>query len=240
MPSYIISLKRRIQLCHDTMGFVFDKPRDFSFIAGQFGGFVLNAPEQPAKHKIRSFTLINPPYHDEIMLVTRMRPSPFKDSLLNMPLHTEIKLNGAFGNFCLHEDLSVPAVFISGGIGIAPGRCMALQASRDKLAQNIFLFDSNRRPEDAPFLDELQQLSQENPFFTFVPSMTQSQHSALAWAGETGYIDEAMLRRYLPDVQQPIYYICGPVKMVAAMRKLLLDLKVSEEQIRIEEFPGYN
>lgn len=240
MPSYTVTLKQRLPLCHDTVAFVFDKPADFTFIAGQFGGFVLNLPGQPAKDKIRSFTLVNPPYHDELMIVTRIRPSRFKESLMKLPLGTELKLNGAFGSFYLQPDKQIPAVFISGGMGIAPGRSIALQASRDKLPQQIFLFDANRRPEDAPFLQELRQLSEVNPNFTFIPSMSQPQHSSLPWSGETGYIDEAMLRRYLPDLQRPFYYVCGPVKMVAAMRKMLVSLSICEQRIFTEEFPGYN
>ena len=43
-------------------------------------------------------------------------------------------------------------VFLAGGIGITPFRSMLVHATREKLPHRLFLFYSNRRPEDAPFL----------------------------------------------------------------------------------------
>lgn len=37
----------------------------------------------------------------------------------------------------------------------------------------------------------------------------------------------------------PIYYLSGPAAMVAAMRKILTEAKVNEDNIRTEEFSGY-
>jgi len=240
MVSYVIKLKKRIELAHNTVGFVFDKPTDFTFIPGQFGGFVLNHPdEKQAKNKIRSLTLVNPPYASEIMFATRIRDSVYKNFLMQMPLGTELKLNAAFGSFTLHKDTAIPAVYICGGIGVAPARCVALQATKDQLQQKIVLFYSNRRPEDAPFFHELIELQQENPYYQCIATMTNIQDSEISWQGETGYIDHAMLARYIPDLTLPIYYVCGPSRMVVAVRKILLDAGVEEEKIQTEEFPGY-
>lgn len=240
MVSYVIKLKKRIELAHNTIGFVFDKPSDFTFIPGQFGGFILNHPdEKQAKNKIRSLTLVNPPYADEIMFATRIRDSIYKNFLMQMPIGTELKLNAAFGSFTLHHDTNIPAVYICGGIGVAPARCVALQAAKDQRQQQIFLFYSNRRPEDAAFLRELVALQQENPYYQCIATMTNMQDSQQTWQGETGYIDEAMLKRYITDLTVPIYYVCGPSRMVTAVRKTLLDAGVQEEKIQTEEFPGY-
>jgi ferredoxin-NADP reductase len=39
----------------------------------------------------------------------------------------------------------------AGGIGITPFRSILVDAAKRKLPQRIFVFYSNRRPEDAPF-----------------------------------------------------------------------------------------
>jgi hypothetical protein len=41
------------------------------------------------------------------------------------------------------------------------------QAAHDNLPHKIFLFYSNRRPEDAAFLDELMEIQERNPNYTF-------------------------------------------------------------------------
>jgi len=69
--------------------------------------------------------------------------------------------------------------------------------------------------------------------------MTDMQHSHRSWTGETGFIDQNMVRRYPPSTQGSIYYIAGPPAMVAAMRQMLVGAGVGEDDIRTEEFAGY-
>jgi len=59
------------------------------------------------------------------------------------------------------------------------------------------------------------------------------------WPFEEGRIDAEMLVRHIPEVRKPVYYVCGPPEMVAAMQKLLSGLGVNEDNIRSEEFGGY-
>jgi ferredoxin-NADP reductase len=47
-----------------------------------------------------------------------------------------------------------------------------IDAAKRKLPQRIFVFYSNRRPEDAPFLDELVALEAANPNYKLVATMT--------------------------------------------------------------------
>jgi ferredoxin-NADP reductase len=51
--------------------------------------------------------------------------------------------------------------------------------AKEKLPHRIFLFYSNRRPEDAPFLDELQALKKENPNYKLVASITEPNGLAM-------------------------------------------------------------
>ena len=144
------------------------------------------------------------------MVATRMRDTAFKRVLKTMELGSELALDAPYGSLTLHSDASIPAVFLSGGIGVTPVRSIILQATHDKLAHRILLFDSNRRPEDAAFLDELADAQQENANFTLVGTMTELEKSAEDWRGETGFVTKAMLMKFIDDVSLPIYYISGP------------------------------
>ena len=50
-----------------------------------------------------------------------------------------------------------------------------MKAAKEKLPHRIFLFYLNRRPEDAPFLEELQILERENSNYKLIASMTEME-----------------------------------------------------------------
>lgn len=240
MPVYKIKLTRKQDIASGTMAFYFAKPEGFVYKAGQYADFTLIDPaETDADGNVRTFSLANAPFENSLMFATRMRDSAFKRTLKAMPLGTEISMDGPFGSFTLHNNESKPAVFLTGGIGLTPARSIVLQAAQDKLPHKIFLFDSNNRPEDAVFLDELMAAEKLNPNYTFIGTMTQMEKSERVWDGETGFINQAMLEKYIGDLTQPIYYITGPRGMVHAMLEMLLQAGVDDDNIRTEEFSGY-
>jgi ferredoxin-NADP reductase len=174
-----------------------------------------------------------------LMVATRMRDTAFKRVLGSMPLESQVKVEGPFGDLVLHNNQARAAVFLAGGIGITPFRSMAVRAAKERLPHHLFLFYSNRRPEDAPFLEELKGLERGNPNFKFVGTMTDMARSGRSWDGETGFLDYEMLSRYLKGAASPIYYIAGPPAMVTAFRDMLNHAGVDDDDIRTEEFAGY-
>lgn len=235
-----IKLKGHQEIASGTMAFHFEKPDGFAYKAGQFGDLTLiNPPETDTEGNTRGFSLASAPYEGDLMMATRMRDTAFKRVWKTMEIGTEISLDAPYGSFTLHDDASIPAVFLSGGIGITPVRSIVLQAAHDKLPHRIFLFDSNRKPEFAAFLNDLTEAQKENPNFTLIGTMTEMGKSGEEWSGETGYITKVMLAKSLPDLSLPIFYIAGPKAMVAAMRKVLDEAGVKDNKIRTEEFTGY-
>lgn len=240
MPIYKTKLKSKEEIAAGTMAFHLEKPAGFVFKAGQFGDFtLLNPSETDAEGNIRGFSLASAPYEADLIFATRMRDTAFKRVLRTMEVGTEITLDAPYGSFTLHNNPKTPAVFLTGGIGVTPVRSIVLQAAHDSLPHKIFLFDSNRRPEDSAFLDELMNAQQQNPNYTFVGTMTEMEKSAQKWDSETGYINKAMLEKYVGDLTLPIYYLAGPASMVSAMRKTLNEAGVDDDNIRTEEFSGY-
>jgi ferredoxin-NADP reductase len=222
------------------MAFYFEKPEGFSYKAGQFADYTLiDPPETDAEGNTRGFSLVSAPYEDDLALATRMRDTAFKRVLKVMELGTELTLDAPYGSFTLHNNTSIPAVFLTGGIGITPVRSIVLQAAHDERPHRIFVFYSNRRPEDAAFLEELMELQKTKPNYTFVGTMTQMEKSSREWSGETGLITKAMLSKYIDDLTLPIYYVDGPPAMVSAMREALAEAGVDDDNIRTEEFTGY-
>jgi len=240
MPIYKTILRGKEEIADGTMAFHFGKPGGFVFKAGQFGDFTLiNPVETDAEGNTRGFSLASAPYEGDLMFATRLRDTAFKRVLKAMEIGTEVSLDAPYGSFTLHNNPKIPAVFLTGGIGVTPVRSIVLQAAHDNLPHKIFLFDSNRKPEDAAFLNALMGAEVKNPNYTFVGTMTEMEKSSQKWNGETGYITKAMIEKYVGDLTLPIYYLAGPASMVRAMRKTLNESGVDDDNIRTEEFSGY-
>ena len=224
----------------ETATFYFEKPNDFTYTAGQFGDFShINPPETDAKGNSRAFSLASAPSEESIMIATRLRDSAFKRVLRGLKPGQELIFDAPLGKLTLPEDFSHPIVLLAGGIGITPFRSMIIEASTKNLPYKIYLFYSNKTPADAPFLEELKELEKKNKNFKLIPTMTQLNDSAANWSGETNYLDAPFLKKYLGDLNGPIYYLAGPPAMIQALYKVLVDSGVNKNDIRLEEFIGY-
>lgn len=240
MGEYVIRLTKREEIAYRTMAFHFEKPLGFQFRAGQFIDLtLLNPPETDSQGVIRTFTLASAPYEDELVLATRIRNSAFKRVLANLPQGAEVRIAGPMGSFLMHKNPAKVGACLAGGIGITPFRSMLRQARNEGFVHPIYLLYSNRRPEDAPFLKELQDLAAGNRQFTFVPTMTEMERSTREWRGQHKQIDHDLLAEHFRDSNRFIFYVAGPPAMVAAMREMLQNNHVSDDDIRTEEFGGY-
>jgi ferredoxin-NADP reductase len=233
-------LLKREQVAEGTMAFHFLKPDGWSFKAGQALDLTLTNPsETDSEGNTRTFSIASAPDEDFLMVATRMRDTAFKRVLKRVPIGSEVQIEGPSGDLILHNNVARSAVLLAGGIGITPFHSMVFRAAREKLHHRIFLFYSNRRPEDAPFLSELAALEKENTHYRFIPTMTEMGKSAQQWQGEIGPISKEMLDRNLKDCASPIYYIAGPPDMVKALHQMVNAAGVDDDDIRSEEFAGY-
>ncbi len=238
--TYLVKLTNRFPVAERTMAFQFEKPANFAFKAGQWIDITLLQPiPADEKGKVRGFSIASAPHEDVLMVATRMRDTAFKRALGELPLNTQVKIEGPGGSLALHNNPARAAIFLAGGIGVTPIRSILFRAAKEKLPHRIFFFYSNRRPEDAAFLEELTRLQQENPNYTLIATMTQMAQSHREWKGETGLINQAMLLKYLGKTPSPIYYVVGPPAMVNGLHAVLNKAGVDDDDIRTEDFGGY-
>lgn len=235
-----VKLISRDEVAEGTMACRLERPPGWTFKAGQaIDMTLLDPPETDSEGNTRAFSIASAPQEDTLMVATRMRDTAFKRVLRTIPIGTAMKIEGPFGNLTLHNNAAKTAVFLAGGIGITPFRSIVFRAAKEKLPHRIFLFFSNRRPEDAPFLEELQTLERENPNYKFIATMTEMAKSHRPWNGETGLISKEILLKYLKHASSPIYYIAGPPGMVKGLHEALNKMEVDDDDIRTEEFAGY-
>ena len=106
---------------------------------------------------------------------------------------------------------------------------MLRQAVHDRLSRRLMLLYSNRRPQDAPFLAELQDLARQNESVGLLARMTDAD----------GFVDEDTVKRFVADAAAPLYYLAGPPAMVNAMKVILRGAGVADADVRSEQFYGY-
>jgi ferredoxin-NADP reductase len=237
VPSHQVRLAGRERIAEGTFAFHLEKPPGFAFKAGQAVVLELLDPPPQDGQKRRTFSLASAPHESGLMIATRMRDSAFKRALQALPDGAPIKLTGPIGRFTLAADR--PGVFIAGGIGITPFLSMLRQAAHERAPERLALLYSNRRPEDAAFLEELQQLEGRHEKFRLVATMTDMGGSSLKWNGPTELLNVQLIRGAAAGFVAPVYYVVGPPRMVMAMQETLRGAGVADADIRSEEFYGY-
>lgn len=230
MAIYDVILRKREEAARGTFAFHFEKPAGFDFMAGQSVSVALREPPVTANSARRTFSLVSAPFEPELVVATRVREaSAYKSALMRLPMGTAVKLSGPIGTMTLHEDSARAAVFIAGGIGITPFISMLRQAMHDQRRHRLFLLYSNRRPEDAAFLPELQALARQHVNLSLYTAMTASD----------GRINQGIVRNVVREAARPIYYLAGPPALVESMTKILACIGVGNDDLRSESFYGY-
>lgn len=238
-PAFSSNLVFKAKLAKDSMAFHLKKPSTFKYSPGQAIYVTLPKPaESDNKGYVRTFSITSEPTDTDLIIATKISDSSFKQSLINLPPEAQISIEGPYGDFALHEDQIRPAVFLAGGIGITPFLSIISDASKRGLLHKLFLFYSNRSPEETAFRSELIELEKQNSRFKLIETITDTEYSS--WKGEKGYINQEMILKHIKDdILKPIYYVAGSPAMVASMTSLLKSLGVKSEDVCASSFLGY-
>lgn len=226
-----------------TRTFLFGLKEPLDYDAGQYITVRLANVEDPRGPQ-RPFTLSSTPTDAKyIRITTRMTGSPFKKALSQIAadgdgLSDRVTLKGPMGEFIL--ETARPAIMIAGGIGITPFISMIRYARDEGLATPVTLLYSNDTPEEIAFHDELDEIAGKADWLTVIHTITQPADSQRQWSGRTGRIDGELIAGHAKEMDEPIYYVCGPPAMVSGMSDMLQDeLGIAVADLRTEKFSGY-
>lgn len=227
---YTVPLLRKEKLAKDTWLFAFQKPQGYVFTPGQYQTFTLNLPN--GKTDWRDMTITSSPDHKELWLVTKIQKehSEFKEQLLRLPIGSSIHLAGPNGGFTMREEK--PHVFLAGGIGINVFHSILMDGAKRNILLPITLIASFATQEDIIFHEDLKKI--ENEKRKIVYTLTKE-----AWEGEKGRITQTMIQKYIPDWSNTIFMVAGGQAFVDAMNEMLLQMKIPQDNIRIDYFTGY-
>ena len=222
----------------DAYTFYFQRPKEFEFTPGQYLKLFLEIPNPDNRGSSRYFTISSSPKKLEYLTITtRIIKSSFKLKLDSLNPGDRIIAFGPIGYFDFFPEKQKKVVFIAGGIGVTPFHSILKTFDLNKLRTNFILFNSFDFKENIIFYDEFKKIEKENPNSTIIYTLTKDKNNYSDF--EKGRIDENLLRKNIDKMNECNYFITGPEVMVNSIYELLKKMKVPEEKIFKEDFPGY-
>ena len=205
----------------------------FDFKPGQSMQMELDVND-PEEGNIRSLSIASSPTEDFLMFSTKISQTPFKQKLNSLQAGDRIKLKGPMGMFTLKEDTK-EIIFLGGGIGITPFRDMIKYACDKKLPIKMTLLYSNRFSNGICYRDDFDTFEKENKNFKIVNTITDNPK----WEGRKERVNDAMIKKFCSDLNNALFYICGPPGMVTGLSEMLKSMNIPQQNIKIEKFAGY-
>jgi len=150
----------------------------------------------------------------------------------------QLLFRGPAGDFLL-QDSDREKILIGGGAGMAPLKSMAthLLVNQQWDGQLRFWYGA-RNQQEILYREMFDKLSSENRNFEWQVALSDAVGDE-QWKGKRGFIHEAVhdhLLQHHEALGNCEFYLCGPPLMLAATRKMLRELGVSDTAVRFDDF----
>jgi predicted ferric reductase len=144
-------------------------------------------------------------------------------------------VDGPHGVFTIDREEGAGYGLIGGGVGITPLRSMVLAMEERGDVRPIVLFYGAGDEADLTFDEELAELDRRMDNLSVVRVLSKPGEG---WTGESGYVNEDILRRHLPEklLTRFQYFICGPGPLMDAMETALPKIGVPHDRVHTERF----
>ncbi|HEY0716593.1 MAG TPA: 2Fe-2S iron-sulfur cluster binding domain-containing protein [Streptosporangiaceae bacterium] len=209
------------------------EPAEIKFFPGQYMDIAI-----PGTDAVRSFSMANTTSRDggRLEFVIKVYPDgQFSDFLDHkVQIGDRLDLSGPFGVFTLREG-DCDLVLVGGGAGMAPILSLLRSMAERGLDRRTTFFYGARGQRDLCFSDELRDLEQRLPSFTYIPALSEPSDQDGVWDGETGLITD-VVKRHAGNLSGAHAYVCGPPPMVEAAVPLLTQLGVDEKRVYYDKF----
>jgi ferredoxin-NADP reductase len=218
---------------HDVTSFRFSRPADLNYKPGQFLFVTL---KQGEKELSKHFSFSSSPTEKgHIEFTKKFTDHEYSLALKSVKVGDWARIDAPYGQFTFEGEYP-KITLLGGGIGITPFMSICKNATDEALNSKITLFYGCRTENDLTFKKELEALAEKNKNLRLVLMVTEP---TAQWKGVTGIINAEIVKQYLPDYKENMFYTCGPPPMVEAMEKLVLNLGLPKENLKREYFTGY-
>lgn len=211
------------------------EPGEISYTPGQY--IQLLAPAYEGNEEVyRAYSISSDPAEkDAVELVIRLVPGGICTTYCFKYLNegTEVNINGPYGDFHLTNN-EAPCLFIAGGSGMAPIKCILHQMKNEGISRPVTYFFGANLVKELFYVDLMRQFESELPNFQFVPVVAEPEEGE-EWDGETGLVTDTLNRR-LADASEYEAYLCGSPGMIDAVIKVLKEKGVHQDKIFYDKF----
>ena len=205
-----------------------ETPVDFQ--AGQY--VMLQVPGIGA----RAFSIASAPGDTRIELHVRKVEGGAATTWLHEQLQVGQRLDftGPFGRFFVRKSARKPVLLLAGGSGLSSPKSMLLDLLAEGFTLPITLLHGARSPAELYDQALFESLAARHPNFSYVPVLSAGETQG--WTGETGFVHEALARRFDSDFRGHKAYLCGPPPMIEACIATLMQGRLFEQDIYTEKF----
>lgn len=147
-----------------------------------------------------------------------------------LKIKDSIDISEPNGFFTFDDNMKEDIILIGAGTGITPLIGISRYITERKLPNNITLIYCCKTKHDIIYYNEIKAM--KNKRFNYHITLTQDND----WSGLKGRIDSNILKSIIKDFNNKLFFICGPPRMVLDTSKLLQQLGVSKEKIKIEGY----
>jgi len=211
---------------HDVWNLKFSGP-EIERKPGQF--MILQLGRKGRVSEGHPFTISSGP--QDPLAVTVKSVGDFTSTIGDTEVSDTAYIDAPYGVFSFLNFDAGELVFIAGGIGITPFLSMLRYMRDSGSEEKVTLILGNKTQEDIVFGEELEAMSNQLSSLKIVHVLSREQ-----WEGETGFIDQELLKRYIEDFQKPEFFICGPPPMMDMVEEALTGLGVDRDRIHDERF----
>ena len=230
LQTVTMRVQRIDELTHDIRRLVLLGDEQLQFKPGQYADITI-----PGSDEVRSFSMANLP-GGELEFMIKLYPDGKFSGLLadgGLSEGDEVEVTGPYGVFTLRQS-ERPLLFVGGGAGMAPILSLLRSMADKGIDRKAIYYYGARTVQDLFHLEELAELEQRLPNFTFVPALSHLGED-VEWDGARGLITDVVseAERELGEMDA---YLCGPPPMVDAAIEMLDAKGVPENRVYYDKF----
>ena len=229
---YVLKISKIIEETLSVKVFRVELPKDanIGFYPGQF--FMVSFVNDPEIKTSRAYSIASSPLNKDYLEIALDKVGPFTTKLFTMKEGELLKFKGPYGKFYFSEDMKNNLMLIAGGTGITPLISIIRYCNDKKLSNKIKFLYSVRTPSDIIYKEELENIKKSNKNFDYIVTITRPNSEN--WKGRIGRIDRELLKQNIQNIEESLYYLCGPKEFVHNIVEMLESFGAKKEQIKAD------